>query len=58
MASLGKKGQNLDGKYRIEFDQGYTSVAEMVECRGFSLHRDTAPRKKHPLTLKDKQHAR
>jgi hypothetical protein len=39
MASLGKKGQNLDGKYRIEFDPGYTSVADMVECRGFSLHR-------------------
>ncbi len=53
MASLGKKGQNLHGKYRIEFDQGYTSVADMVECRGFSLHRDTAtpPRK----TLSTKQ---
>ncbi|MEH6473838.1 MAG: Wadjet anti-phage system protein JetA family protein [Halopseudomonas sp.] len=43
MASLGKKGQNLYGKYRVEFDQGYTAVADMVECRGFSLHRDTKP---------------
>ncbi|WP_421864699.1 Wadjet anti-phage system protein JetA family protein [Motiliproteus sp.] len=45
MASLGKKGKNLYGKYRIEFDDDYTAVAEMVECRGFSLHRDKTNQK-------------
>ncbi|MFT5722362.1 MAG: hypothetical protein ACI9W6_002691 [Motiliproteus sp.] len=66
MASLGKKGQNLHGKYRIEFDQGYTAVAGMVECRGFSLHRDAPPNPVNRLSsmnpplsaAEDKTHAR
>ncbi len=52
MASLGKKGQNLHGKYRIEFDPGYTSVAGMVECRGFSLHRE-APQSTFTTPISD-----
>lgn len=50
MASLGKKGKNLHGKYRIEFDPDYIAVADVVECRGFSLHRDKKPRQTNTVT--------
>ncbi len=44
MASLGNKGKNLDGKYRIEFDDDYSTIADVVECRGFTIFRDTEHR--------------
>ena len=37
--SLGKKARRTAARYRIQFEDRYVSVADMVECRGFVIHR-------------------
>nr|WP_246590145.1 Wadjet anti-phage system protein JetA family protein [Marinobacterium ramblicola] len=37
--SLGKKARNTATRYRIQFEDRYVNVADMVECRGFVIHR-------------------
>ncbi len=39
MASLGAKGKHVIGKYHLEFADAYVNVADMVECRDFTLSR-------------------
>lgn len=39
MRSLGKKGRNTANKYDIQFSDKYVNVADMVECRDFSIQR-------------------
>ncbi|EXJ10759.1 MULTISPECIES: Wadjet anti-phage system protein JetA family protein [Nitrincola] len=40
LPSLGKKARKTTEKYRIEFDDTYVCVADVVECRGFVIHRN------------------
>lgn len=40
--SLGKKARKTATRYQIEFDDSYVCVADMVECRGFTIHRSNA----------------
>lgn len=40
--SLGKKARKTAQQYEIEFDESYVCVADMVECRGFTIHRNNA----------------
>ena len=40
--SLGKKARKTADRYQIEFDEAYVCVADMVECRGFTIHRNKA----------------
>jgi len=40
LPSLGKKARKTTEKYRIEFDDTYVRVADVVECRGFVIHRN------------------
>lgn len=40
--SLGKKARKTAEQYEIEFDENYVCVADMVECRGFTIHRNNA----------------
>ncbi|MGB1173137.1 MAG: hypothetical protein ACPG4H_05360, partial [Marinobacterium sp.] len=40
--SLGKKARKTAERYQIEFDEEYVRVADMVECRGFKIHRNNA----------------
>jgi len=40
LPSLGKKARKTMEKYRIQFDDSYVQVADVVECRGFEIHRD------------------
>ncbi|NVK02828.1 MAG: hypothetical protein HWE12_14885, partial [Oceanospirillaceae bacterium] len=37
--SLGKKARKTAERFQIEFDDSYVCVSEMVECRGFTIHR-------------------
>jgi hypothetical protein len=37
--SLGKKAQQMRKRYRIQFEERYVNVSNMVECRGFIIHR-------------------
>ncbi|MBR9829904.1 MAG: hypothetical protein GYB41_14925 [Oceanospirillales bacterium] len=37
--SLGKKTQQMRKRYRIQFEDTYVNVADMVTCRGFIIHR-------------------
>lgn len=37
--SLGKKARKTASRYRIQFEERYVNVADMVECRGFVIHR-------------------
>lgn len=39
LASLGKKGRKTAARFNIEFKEQYTQVADMVECRDFTIHR-------------------
>ena len=39
MRSLGKKGRGTANKYEITFEDQYVNVADMVECRDFSIQR-------------------
>jgi hypothetical protein len=39
LASLGKKAKKTAEMYNIEFNENYTQVAEMVECRDFVINR-------------------
>lgn len=39
MRSLGKKGRGTANKYEIKFEDTYVNVADMVECRDFSIQR-------------------
>ncbi len=39
MNSLGKKAQQMCKRYRIQFEDHYVNVSDMVECRGFTIHR-------------------
>ena len=39
MRSLGKKGRSTANKYDIQFGDTYVNVADMVECRDFSIQR-------------------
>ena len=39
MRSLGKKGRGTASKYEIKFEENYVNVADMVECRDFSIQR-------------------
>ncbi len=41
MNSLGKKAQQMRKRYRIQFEDHYVNVSDMVECRGFIIHRNT-----------------
>ncbi len=64
LASLGKKGQGVIGKYQLQFHDRYVRVCDMVECRDFTLH--TAGSGSNPPTAahnqqsvgKESQHAR
>ena len=38
--SLGKKARKTAERFQIEFDDSYVCVSEMVECRGFTIHRN------------------
>lgn len=40
LQSLGKKARKTAEKYRIQFDDTYVCVADVVECRGFEIHRN------------------
>ncbi|MBR9885861.1 MAG: hypothetical protein GYB21_20360 [Oceanospirillales bacterium] len=37
--SLGKKARKTATRYQIQFEDRYVNVADMVECRGFVIHR-------------------
>lgn len=37
--SLGKKARRTAQRYRIQFEDRYVNVSDMVECRGFVIHR-------------------
>ena len=39
LRSLGKKGRGTANKYEIKFEDKYVNVADMVECRDFSIQR-------------------
>ncbi len=39
MRSLGKQGRGTANKYEIKFEEKYVNVADMVECRDFSIQR-------------------
>jgi hypothetical protein len=39
LASLGKKAKKTAEMYNIEFNENYTQVADMVECRDFVINR-------------------
>lgn len=39
LPSLGKRGQSVNSKYQLVFGQEYVNIAEMVECRDFTLTR-------------------
>ncbi len=41
LQSLGKKARKVASQYRIEFDDTYVCVADVVECRGFEIHRNS-----------------
>ncbi|KDE38999.1 MAG: Wadjet anti-phage system protein JetA family protein [Nitrincola lacisaponensis] len=41
LPSLGKKARQVASQYRIEFDDTYVCVADVVECRGFEIHRNS-----------------
>jgi len=38
--SLGKKARKTVERYQIQFEDRYVNVADMVECRGFVIHRN------------------
>lgn len=40
MNSLGKKARSMRNRYRIQFEDHYVNVSNMVECRGFTIHRN------------------
>lgn len=40
--SLGKKARKTADRYRIQFEDRYVNVSDMVECRGFVIHRTTS----------------
>ncbi len=40
MNSLGKKARGMRNRYRIQFEDNYVNVSNMVECRGFTIHRN------------------
>lgn len=42
LQSLGKKARKTLEKYRLEFDGSYVCVDQVVECRGFVIHRKTS----------------
>ena len=42
LQSLGKKAKQVASQYRIEFDDTYICVDDVVECRGFEIHRNTS----------------
>jgi len=39
LRSLGKKGRGTANKYEIKSEDNYVNVADMVECRDFSIQR-------------------
>lgn len=41
LSSLGKKARHMRNRYRIQFEDHYVNVSNMVECRGFIIHRNT-----------------
>ena len=41
MNSLGKKARGMRNRYRIQFEDHYVNVSNMVECRGFTIHRNS-----------------
>lgn len=41
LQSLGKKARKVASQYRIEFDDTFVCVADVVECRGFEIHRNS-----------------
>ncbi len=40
LSTLGKKARKTSDRYEITFDDSYVCVADMVECRGFTIHRN------------------
>jgi hypothetical protein len=42
LPSLGIESQALMGKYELQFEERYVNVADMVECRDFSIQRKSA----------------
>ncbi len=42
LQSLGKKAKQVASQYRIEFNDTYVCVDDVVECRGFEIHRNTS----------------
>lgn len=52
LPSLGKRGQHVNGKYQLSFGQEYVNIADMVECRDFTLTRLPAE-----VVSEGKQHA-
>ncbi|MCW8885349.1 MAG: DUF5716 family protein [Motiliproteus sp.] len=53
IASLGNKAKGVAGKYQLQFEDRYVNICDMVECRDFTLLKNTKK-----SVAKESQHAR